>query len=110
MRENEELTDGERQWLEKNCPKALRMIDAQAARLEAFEHDVRFYVGKLDRIDALPERWAEESDDTGDAGRRIALCELGEEVQDILGGYRERVARLRAQGWTLPKDPQEPTA
>jgi DNA-binding XRE family transcriptional regulator len=108
MREKEELKEAERAHLAERCPKALRIIDAADARLKAFENDVHFYVGKLDRIDALPLRWEEESDETGDAGRRAALCDLGEEIADILGGYRERVERLRAEGWTLPSKDEKP--
>jgi hypothetical protein len=104
MREREELTDEECETLNKVLPKALRMINARDVRIRRFENELHFCVGKLDRIDELPTAWEEESDETGDAGRRIALCELGEEIADILGGYRERVARLRAEGILPPRD------
>lgn len=106
MRENEELTEPEREWLAAIHPKALRMIEARDARLRAFENDVHFYVGKLDRIDALAAAWSREGEPEGsNADVRMNERECGEALLDILGGYRERVARLRAEGWTLPTKP-----
>lgn len=111
MRETEEFTEAERQWLAERCPKALRIVDAQDARLKAFEKDVGYYVGKLDRIDALPGEWTVEPEPgEGSDVEPMTAADCAEELEGILGGYRERVARLRADGWTLPSKDEKPKA
>lgn len=105
----DELTEAERAGLDIFVPKIVRILTAREARLGAFENDVHYYVGKLDRIDAMAAAWSREgepkeaaSDDEDDRSG-MSERECGEALSDVLGGYRERVARLRKAGWTLPK-------
>lgn len=108
---DEQLTAEERATLEKVMPKALRMIYARDARLSQFKKDAHFYVGKLDRVDELAATWAREGEpeDEGDPNdaRESERLICGEHLMDILGGYRERVARTRREGWTLPTPERE---
>jgi hypothetical protein len=105
MDDIETLTERERNTLEgagidsalfsseQVTQKALRVIDAQAIRIELLERDLEFCVRKLELSDKAMQRWTGE--DGVEPVERSAI-DCGEELSDILGGTRERITRIRA--------------
>jgi hypothetical protein len=112
MRETDQLTEDQRTWLSKGHGRgttalALGIIDDQAARLRAFERDAHYYMGTLARIDDALTAWSRVDAKGNEEDAKEGAFDCLEALIDMLGGYRERVARLRQEAAAAKSPPKE---